>query len=346
MAVRIDCYGVSDVGNVRKGNEDQFVIADLAKKMSFSHSSLHNENSPQLERVYGKLFVVADGMGGAVAGEQASAIAVETVVEYILRGMQWSLFLDETKDADFQGELKKAILHCQDKIQEATEQFPDLQGMGTTLTMACATWPRLYVVHAGDSRCYLKRKSDLKQITTDHTVVQQLVENGVITEEKAENVQWGNLLWNAIGGNSSELATDICKLELQHGDMILLCSDGLNKHVTDKEINCLMDLNTNAEDICNNLVELAKEEGGTDNITIVVAHFIDEDAENKKYEDMETLIEEPAEKEEKSEKSEKSDDKDLSNKDTERIQSSMDETIVDANIHDLAGENDGEQELS
>ena len=274
-------------------------------------------------------------MGGAVAGEQASAIAIETAVQYILKSMQWSLFLDEKRDKDFQEELKKAVLDCQKKIQETTDQFPDLRGMGTTLTMACATWPRLYVAHAGDSRCYLKRASDLKKITNDHTVVQQLVENGVITEEKAENVQFGNLLWNAIGGNNSELWTDIYKLELQHGDMILLCSDGLNKHVTDKEINCLMDLNTNAEDICKNLVDFAKE-GGTDNITIIVAHFIDEEMEEKKkYDETETMIEEP--------KDVFTVD-DFSEQDTVKMQSAMDETIIDTKIDKDELDNDGEEE--
>jgi serine/threonine protein phosphatase PrpC len=145
--------------------------------------------------------------------------------------------------------------------------------MGTTLTMAYLLWPRLYVVHAGDSRCYLLRQGGLRQITKDHTVAQQLVERGAMTPEQAEQSRWSHVLWNCIGGGTRELNPDVYRATLQLGDSLLLCTDGLNKCVPDEAIQEVLAREGTAEDACRRLVALAHDHGGPDNVTVVVAHF-------------------------------------------------------------------------
>jgi protein phosphatase len=147
--------------------------------------------------------------------------------------------------------------------------------MGTTLTMAYVVWPRLFIVHVGDSRCYLLRRSELKQLTEDHTVAQQYVESGVLAADEAETSRWSNVLWNVVGGASDELAPQVYKSELQLGDTLLLCTDGLNKHVSDDRIAQVLAEDADAEKVCRCLVAAANDAGGSDNVTIVVARFRD-----------------------------------------------------------------------
>jgi protein phosphatase len=152
---------------------------------------------------------------------------------------------------------------------------PAHQGMGTTLTLGYITWPRFYVVHVGDSRCYRFRGGLLKQITTDHTVAQQLVERGAMTPEQAEESRWSHVLWNAISDNRGRLAPDIHKETLAIGDTLLLCTDGLSGFVSEGEIAAILKREGAARTTCEQLVAAANAAGGKDNITVVVARFQD-----------------------------------------------------------------------
>jgi protein phosphatase len=147
--------------------------------------------------------------------------------------------------------------------------------MGTTLTMAYIVWPRLYVVHAGDSRCYLFHKRRLKQITTDHSYAQEFVDAGVIEPEEAEKSRWSHLLWNVIGGKGDEVRPEVHKARLSTNDSLLLCTDGLTYHVSDDELAELLASDLSAAELCQQLVDVANEAGGSDNITVVVARFQD-----------------------------------------------------------------------
>jgi protein phosphatase len=171
--------------------------------------------------------------------------------------------------------LKAALEECQRRIQAVSAHSAAPAKMGTTLTMAYLLWPRLYVVHAGDSRCYLQRGGRLERITTDHTVAQQLVERGVLEPEQAEGSQWSHVLWNCVGGGSHELNPDVYKATLDLGDSLLLCSDGLTKVVADEQIREILGRKARAEETCRQLVDLANDLGGPDNVTVVVAHFRD-----------------------------------------------------------------------
>jgi serine/threonine protein phosphatase PrpC len=276
MLGKMDCHGLTDTGRVRAANEDQYLIADLSKSMRIYRTSLGLDDQTRLYgSSQGKLFLVADGMGGHAAGQRASALAVDSIATYVLNTMHWFFRLREDRQDSFEEDLKAALEHCQAKVQAEAERLPDRRGMGTTLTMGYLSWPMLYVVHVGDSRCYLFRRSMLKQITRDHTVAQRLVDEGLLNEEDVENSKWSHVLWNVIGGGSAELSPEVYKAELKLGDKLLLCTDGLTKHVADRDIAQVLGSDSPAEVVCERLIQAANDAGGSDNITVVVAHFRD-----------------------------------------------------------------------
>jgi protein phosphatase len=273
--VTVDAFGLTDKGQKRDINEDQFLIADLSKSMLIHQTSLPKEDHQRMiGGSQGKLFVVADGMGGHRAGGVASTVAVTTVINYVLDIMPWFYRLDEAHEDDLMDELKLALERCQKNVQRAAQSDPKRFRMGTTLTVAYVLWPRIYVVHAGDSRCYLFRGPDLEQITRDHTIAQELEDKDILSAEKSVKTRWSRVLWNAIGGGTEELSPEVYKAELQTGDTLLLCTDGLTRHLDDETIaNQLMVQKADAQESAQHMVSLANQEGGKDNITVVVARF-------------------------------------------------------------------------
>jgi protein phosphatase len=275
MRGKMDCFGQTDIGKAREVNEDQFLIADLNRSMLIHQTSLSHEDHTRLfGGSQGKLLLVADGMGGHAGGRRASALAVETLTHYVLNTMPWFFRLREGAD-DLDEDLRAALEQCQKRIEEAASLDPQRSRMGTTLTMAYLLWPQLYVVHAGDSRCYLLRGGRLEQVTRDHTLAQQMVDQGVLAPEQAEGSRWSHILYNCIGGGTHELNPDVYKATLNVGDTLLLCTDGLSKVVSDAQVRDMLDRKESAELTCQRLVALANDLGGPDNITVVVAHFLD-----------------------------------------------------------------------
>ena len=157
-----------------------------------------------------------------------------------------------------------------------------MHSMGTTMTMVYIVWPRAFVVHVGDSRCYLMRKGELAQITVDHTVSEIMVETGKMSREEVRRSPMGHALWNVLGGRSTELAVDVYKLTLQRDDVLLLCTDGLYNMVPQEALQELLNSNSGAESACRKLVDLANENGGKDNITVIVSHFLEPQAEDSR----------------------------------------------------------------
>jgi protein phosphatase len=276
MAIHMDCHGVTDIGKVREVNEDQFLIADLRKSLHLFQTSLAVDDQSRLfGGSQGKLLLVADGMGGAAAGERASTLVVDSVAAYILNTLQWFFRLEEHSEEDFVEDLAAALKRSEENLSAEAEAIPQRRGMGTTLTMAYIAWPRFYVVHAGDSRCYLFHEGRLKQITTDHSYAHELVETGVLKPDEAESSRWSHVLWNVIGGKGDDVRPEVHKAGLSAGDSLLLCSDGLTNHVPDDQIAELLASDLPADELCQHLVDAANKAGGTDNITIVAARFRD-----------------------------------------------------------------------
>lgn len=269
MTLALRSHGMSDIGRQRARNEDQFVIAELRRALTVQQSSM-----AQPETIFGDasshLLVVADGMGGHRGGEQASAIAVLTVEQFMLNTLQWFFALrgDQPLAA-----LQEALKRADARIFAASANHPELKGMGTTLTMGFADGSSLYVVHAGDSRCYLFRGGTLHQITRDHTLTEQLVREGAISASEAESSPFRNVITNAVGGNDPGVSVEVQKLTLAAGDTALFCSDGLSGMVSDGDIAAILARADGPEAACRALVDAANGAGGRDNITAIVARF-------------------------------------------------------------------------
>lgn len=278
---KIDCFGVTDRGNVRDLNEDQFLVADLRKSLHVHHTSLAAAEPTYLTGgTHGQLLMVADGLGGHSCGERASTLAVDCLAHFAVNAMHWCARLDECDDQQVFAEWEQALRQCDKKVHAEGERRPERRGMGTTLTMAYVAWPNAYVLHAGDSRCYLLRDGRLQQVTTDHTLAQRFVEAGMIDPDQAGQSRLSHVLWNAIGGSSDSVTAEAHKLELALGDVLLLCTDGLTKELADERIAEILDSDPPPADICRQLVDAANRAGGDDNCTVVVAKFIAEEASN------------------------------------------------------------------
>lgn len=270
-------FGLSDVGKVRTHNEDSFLVARLERSMRLMQSSRPVHDGTKVKGPpQGWLFMVADGMGGHAAGEVASALTIDTLARYAFTLMPWSLPRSRDDSRVLARGLRRAVKECQDEMRRVANEGAGRRGMGTTLTMAYVTWPNLFVVHVGDSRIYAHRDGQLFQITRDHTLAQQLVDSKVMSPDEAAESDFSNVLVNALGGESEELSVELHHALLFPKDSLLLCSDGLTKHVSNDEIRAHLDglaMGDPAETTAKRLVDLANERGGTDNCTVVVARF-------------------------------------------------------------------------
>jgi protein phosphatase len=271
-ALQVRTYGLSHPGRVRPSNEDQFVIATLTKALQVQYTSL-----PQSRVRYGSergyLFVVADGMGGHKAGEQASALAVDLIERFVLNTFKWFFQLKGPEGQNVLTEFHAALRQTDAHIYQQASEHPELWGMGTTLTTAYSYGADLFVVHVGDSRCYLCRDGQLRQLTHDHTLVQEMVRRGHLKPEEAAAHQWRHVVTNVIGGTEKGVQPEVHKVGLEAGDVLLLCSDGLTEMVADEQIAAVLQAETEPRRICERLVAQANDAGGRDNITVIVGRY-------------------------------------------------------------------------
>ena len=268
----IESFGISHQGNVRKVNEDHFVTAALQRAVQIRQTNL--DDTHVFDRLSGPrayLYAVADGVGGSAGGKVASATAVATIVEYLGEavGAYNGFGADQLKD--FPEHLRTAVQRAHDHLVQ-TFRLQDRNGPATTLTLAMIVWPRAYIVHVGDSRVYHLRGTALRRLTRDQTVGEVLVSQHGMPREKAEQAGLYNVLASAIGARDMTPAVDV--LSLEHGDTLLLCTDGLTKHVSDSRIAEVLGNTPDAEAGCRSLIDLALSGGGSDNVTAVVARVL------------------------------------------------------------------------
>jgi protein phosphatase len=271
----IDVFGLTHPGKVRDNNQDHFLIASLRKRMEVHLTSL-----PVSETLVGNerlsfLAMVADGVGGGPKGEEASRIASEAITRYVTESTQCYYAADAWDDDSFPQALEEAALHCHMELTRLAQDDPDLHGMATTLTLWLGVWPRAYLLQVGDSRCYLLRNGELNQISRDQTLAQDLVDQGVFTRTDALNTRWAHVLASAIGG--PDAAPVVTRMERAWGDVGLLCSDGLTEHVSDERIKQRLTSMTSAKQACEALLQDALDDGGSDNVTIVVGRSVRKD---------------------------------------------------------------------
>ena len=233
-------YGKTDKGSKRSNNQDSIFTSDTPV------GPLPN------------LYIVADGMGGHRAGDKASKMAVDITVDFVSRSTL------ENPVAI----LKRAIIFANNEIYKAASQDPDLNGMGTTLVAACAYDDKLFVANVGDSRLYAVDQ-DIKQITMDHSLVEELIRSGELERKRGRNHPERNIITRALG-SKDEVVPDFFEIDIKAGDRFLLCSDGLSNMVENDEIRDIMIQDKSLMDITNELVDRANYYGGSDNISAIV----------------------------------------------------------------------------
>jgi serine/threonine protein phosphatase PrpC len=269
----MDIYGLTHPGKVRSENQDQFLVCSLRKEAVVHLTSLTDTDNLTAgsERV-ALLLMVADGVGGGLKGAEASRIALEAVTRYVSRCMACYYAATTGDDRDFFAALQDGALQCHAEILRRGEEDPDYRGMATTLTLYLGHWPRAYLLQVGDSRCYLLRGDKLAQVSRDQTMAQELIDAGVMRPDDTAGTRLEHTLSSSIGGRQT--APVITRFELTWDTAVLLCSDGLTRHVSDARITERLREARSSREACEALLQDALEGGGTDNITIVVRRVV------------------------------------------------------------------------
>jgi protein phosphatase len=268
----VDCFGLTHQGKVRRKNDDHFLIASLHKLMRVHLTSLPDPDAmPLVSESRGFLFMVADGVGGRPHGDLASGTALRYIAQYVTHLMDLYNRLDPERETQFLAELQKSVQRSHEILVAETERAGEGRGGATTLTMVAAVWPRAYLVQVGDSRCYRLRDGTLERMSQDQTMAQALVEQGALSPSDAEQSPLRNMLASALGGNEARPVT--AATDIRWDDVMLMCTDGLTKHVPEAEIEAELRATTSAEASCRRLVDLALERGGTDNVTVLVSRL-------------------------------------------------------------------------
>ena len=264
-SVIVHVFGRTDVGRTREHNEDAFVVADLTR----GNATLQPEVRTHVVGDRGTLFMVADGMGGAAAGEIASAMAVETVMRELTETLGGS---PPPSDDEFASAIKRATAAANAQIHGFAMEHPEFRGMGTTATVAGVLGSTIFLAQVGDSRAYLVRNGVGRQITKDQSLMQKLIEAGEITEEEAEHSERRNIILQALGPEAN-IKVDLTHQQLRRGDVLVLCSDGLSGQVRAEEITRIVSDEQDLVAACKRMIDRANENGGPDNITVIAARF-------------------------------------------------------------------------
>lgn len=276
----IELHAKSDVGRVRRGNEDNFLLLDLSSGNTWTGSE-GSEPPESLRRIdlddKGAVFVVSDGMGGALAGDVASRMAVETVREMLIGSAEGTTPCDD--DAPLVECLRNATVYANLAIHHKSQEDTRCSGMGATFTGAAVKGDMLDLVQVGDSRAYVIRGSQIKLATKDQSLVQQLVDVGQISEQEAETHMFRNVILQALGAQN-ELSPVSGRIRLRRGDILLLCSDGLSGKLRAEDMSSIVEeAGGDLAAACSALVAEANNRGGEDNITVVLARFTGDDLE-------------------------------------------------------------------
>ena len=269
----IDVYGLTHPGRVRKENQDHFLIASLSKQMLVDRTSLPPESQLRTatERL-ASLAMVADGVGSGGGGEEASRQAVQAVAEYVAQSSDAFYGSGAADPETFAHVLADAAMKCHASLVERASQATGKVRFATTLTLWLGLWPEAYLLQVGDSRCYLFHDGRLTQISRDQTMAQDLVDQGVMSRTNAFNSPWAHVLSSAIGGQQS--APVVTRITRDWGTVVLLCSDGLTKHVSDERIAERIASMTSSQQLCEDLLQDALDGGGTDNVTVIVGRTL------------------------------------------------------------------------
>src|SRR5436190_7430688 len=277
----VELHAKSDVGRVRRGNEDNFLLLDLTTARTWSGSD-GAENPEDMRRFsigeQGLVLVVSDGMGGALAGDVASRMAVETVREMLIESDAEEQENKNDAEKDLVDYLRHATVYANLAIHHRSQEDTRCAGMGATFTGAAVRGEMLDLVQVGDSRGYIIRKDQIRLATKDQSLVQQLVDVGQISEAEAETHMFRNVILQALGAQS-EVTPVTGRIRLRREDTLLLCSDGLSGKLRAEDIQSIVASTPDLARACDELIAEANNRGGEDNITVILARFSGDELE-------------------------------------------------------------------
>jgi protein phosphatase len=271
--IGVDVSAASHTGHVRENNEDHFFVTRLGRTLQTLVTSLSLSDVPARAEEVNYVMIVADGMGGHKAGEVASRMAISALVSLALDVPDWIFKVDEEHAREIEERARARVREVGAMLIERGRRDPALRGMGTTLTYARSLGRDLLITHVGDSRAYLLRAGRLHRLTRDHTYAQLLVDTGQLAPADVASSRHRHVLTNALGGSSEDVQVDIDMLQLEDGDRVLLCSDGLTDMVDDGTITRILLEAAGSRNACERLVQRALDGGGRDNVTVIVAAY-------------------------------------------------------------------------
>lgn len=270
--VTIDAFGLTDVGKVRKSNEDHFLVADINRTVDLRSASL--PPAALINRIgtsSAQLLVVADGVGGGPDGDVASERTAAAVLSYVAKTAVCFHGMDTDREHELLEALENTVRDVHNELI-AEVASPNVKAPATTLTLVLLVWPRAYLVHVGDSRAYVRRRGRVQALTRDQTFGEYMVSVGAWSGEQVAKFRTAETLASAIGG--SEMTPTVGLIDLEPGDSLLLCTDGLTKHVSEDRIAEVLALPVDAKGMAERLLADALEAGGSDNVSVVVARGV------------------------------------------------------------------------
>ena len=275
--VTADLAALTHAGS-RPNHEDAFAVFRLGRYLECVTSSLPADDLPRRQDEAGHLLMVGDGIGGTAGGEVASRTAMQAMVEAVMRAPRWALKLDDpnTRESEIQGLMARTrgyLQYMHAVIRERQQADPALARMGTTMTMAYAVGGDLFIMHVGDSRAYVLRGGRFIRITHDHTVAQAYADQGRLGQDEVAEHPLSHVLTRAVGGPGESIEGDTHHRDIEDGDRLVLCSDGLTTVATEDEIAAALAAQPTSAAACRALVDLALARGAPDNVTVIVAGY-------------------------------------------------------------------------
>ena len=272
-SITIDVSALSHTGYRRANNEDHYLVVRLGRTLETISTSLPAGDVPERTEEVNYVMVIADGMGGHRAGEIASRMALTTLITLALDVPDWIFKMDDAHAEEIEKRSRSRVEEVDAILVGSGQRDPSLTGMGTTLTAARSLGRDLVITHVGDSRAYLLRAGNLLRLTRDHTYAQLLVDAGHLAPGDVAGSPHRHVLTNALGGSSADVQVDTDRLQIEDGDRLVLCSDGLTDLVDDEQITSILLETTRSRDACEKLVQRALDAGGRDNVTVIVAAY-------------------------------------------------------------------------
>jgi PPM family protein phosphatase len=269
----VEFGALTHAGKIREQNEDHFLVSRVSRQQAVLHTNIAAHHFPEDFGDDAYTMIIADGMGGMAAGEVASRTAITTGLKLIQKSPKWGFKINKREARELFDRVNAYMQEIDRELTERSEGDRKLFGMGTTLTAAYSIGVDLFIIHIGDSRAYLYRGGNLIRLTKDHTVAQAMADAGYIAPEEIRHHRKRNVLTNFLGGHGGQVKADVRWLRLRDADRLLLCSDGLNDMVDDESIARIMSAHDRPDDAAQSLLDNALDNGGRDNVTVVVARY-------------------------------------------------------------------------